>query len=98
MGIFREGTNRLWAAFAAIYLLSAIAADFYWLFTDSGLIRWLAMLQAKVLGHWFPKLTFLILLLAELAPLLLLKLLIERITGVRLTAPPETASSNTRPA
>jgi hypothetical protein len=98
MGIFRPGTNRLWAAFVAIYFLTAIGMDFYWLFSESGPIRWLAVLQAKLLGgRWVPKLTFLVLLLVEIVPVVLLKLLIERVTGARLAGPPETPPSDPQP-
>jgi len=98
MGSFRGGTNPLWAAFALIYFLGAIGMDLYWLFSESGPVRGLAMLQGKILGgHWFPKITFLVLLLAELGPLFLLKLIIERLTGARLTGPPEIPASDPRP-
>ena len=91
MAIFRPGTNRLWAAFATIYLLAAFGLGLYWLFTESGPVAWLAALQGKVMaGRWFPKLTFIVLLLAELVPLGVLKLLIERVTGTPMTAPLET--------
>jgi len=94
MPVFREGSNRLWTAFVTIYLLAAIGLDLHWLFTRSGLVGWLAMLQARVPGNrWYPKFSFMILLLAELVPVILLKLLIERVTGTRLTAPPEGAAS-----
>ena len=90
MGIFRKGTNQLWAAFIGTYVLTAIGMDFYWLFSESGPVHWLAMLQSKMFGHrWFPKLTLLVLLLAEIVPVLLLKLAIERVMGAPLTAPPE---------
>jgi len=98
MSIFRRGTNPFWAAFAMIYILGAIGMDFYWLFTESGAVRWLAILQGKILSnHWFPKVTFLVLLLAELGPLILLKVIIERLSGTRLTGPPEMLPPDPRP-
>jgi hypothetical protein len=56
------------------------------------------MLQAKALGgRWFPKLTFLVLLFAELVPVIVLKLLIERITGKPLGSPVAAPASEPRP-
>jgi len=98
MGVFREGTNRLWAAFMGIFVLTALGMDVYWLFSETGPVHWLASLQAKLMGgRWFPKLTFLILLLAELLPVIVLKLLIERITGKPLSPPAEAPAAQPRP-
>ncbi|HVE43109.1 MAG TPA: hypothetical protein VNM14_24755 [Planctomycetota bacterium] len=98
MAIFREGTNKLWGAFVGIFVLTALGLDVYWLFSETGPVRWLALLQAKLMGgRWFPKLTFLILLLAELVPVIVLKLLIERITGKPLSPPPQPQPSQPRP-
>jgi hypothetical protein len=87
MAIFREGTNPVWGAFVGVFVLGALGIDFYWLFTESGPIRWLAEVEAPIFGGWYPKLTFLIVLLAELLPVLGLKLAIEALTGRRLAPP-----------
>lgn len=86
--IFREGTNPVWGAVVAVWVLGSLALDFYWLFTESGVMRWMAEWQASLLGgKWYPKLGFVIVLLAQIVVLLLVKLVIERATGKKLTAP-----------
>jgi hypothetical protein len=88
MAIFREGTNPTWGAFVLGFVLGALGLDFYWLFTESGPIRWLAQVEGALFGgHWLPKITLLLLFLGEIALLLVLKILIERLTGKRLTSP-----------
>ncbi len=83
--IFREGVNRVWAAFAALYILAALGVDFYWLFTESGPMGWLAEVQASIFdGKWYPQLAFVLVLLAEIAPVLVLKAILERVLGKKL--------------
>lgn len=78
--MFRKDTHPLWRAFAIVYLLGAAGLDFYWLFTESGPVVFLAEFQAEHLfsGSWYPKVTLLVLLLIELLPLLALKLIVDR--------------------
>jgi hypothetical protein len=83
--VFREGTNPIWAACVGIYILAALGVDFYWLFTESGPIGWLGDVQASIFdGKWYPKLAFMLVLLAEIAPVIVLKLVLERLLGKKL--------------
>jgi hypothetical protein len=89
VAVFREGTNPIWGAFMLTFVLGALGLDFYWLFTESGLIGWLAEVEASVLGgQWLPKITLLIVFLGQIAVLLVLKVIIELITGRSLTGEP----------
>jgi hypothetical protein len=84
--IFRKGTNTAWGIFMMISVIAILGMNIYWLFTESGLILWLAEMQANIFsGNWFPKITFLLLTLAEIIALLIIKLLIEKIIGKPLT-------------
>jgi len=86
--IVREGTNPVWGIFMICAVLGILGLDFYWLFTESGLIRFLAEKQAAVLGgKWYPKVTFLILLLSQIGVLLLIKKLVELVSGKKMTQP-----------
>ena len=86
--IFREGTNPVWGMVVAVWVVGWLALDFYWLFTESGAMRWMAEWQATLFsGKWYPKLGFVIVFLAQIVVLLLAKLVIERATGKKLTAP-----------
>ncbi len=88
MALLREGTNPVWGAFVLACVAGCLGLDFYWLFTESGPIAWLAAAEARVMfGHWAPKVTFLILLLAQVGAVIVLKLIIEKLTGKRLTTP-----------
>ncbi len=90
MPVLREGTNPIWGAFMLVWLLGWIGVDFYWLFTESGPVRWLAEVQASLLGgSWIPKLTLLLLILAQLFVLRVIKLAIETVTGRKLAPPVE---------
>lgn len=84
--IFRKGTNPIWGVIMLIYVLTALGLNFFWLFTESGPILWLARIEAVVFsGNWFPKLTFLILTICEIGVLLAVKIVFEKISGKRLT-------------
>jgi hypothetical protein len=87
--IFREGSNPIWTAFALVYILGAIGYAMYSLFTETGPVMWLGTWQAENLldGEWYPKLTTLIVILGLLIPMLVLKVVIEKVTGKRLTPP-----------
>ena len=88
MAIFRAGTHWAWAAFVGISVLALLGLDTYWLFRESGPVAWLGALEARLLGgRWLPKLTFVLVLLIGVGALLLLKLLIEAVSGRKLTAP-----------
>jgi hypothetical protein len=90
MSLFRNGTNSVWGIFIGVCVIGFIALDFYWLFTQSGPMLWLAKLQARLLnGFWSLKLAFLFVFLLQIGVLLVLKLIIEKITGKNLTQPYE---------
>lgn len=84
----REGTNPIWGTIAIVAVLTLLGLDIYWLFSESGPILWLARMQAKIFsGKWYPKLTFIVLLLLEIGALLVIKICVEKVGGIRLTAP-----------
>ena len=86
MAVFREGTNKTWAAFALTVIVIALGFDFYWLFTESGPIARMAAIEARHLdGDWYPKITLMVLFLGEIGVLLIIKLAIELATGKKLT-------------
>jgi hypothetical protein len=88
MPLLREGTNPIWGVSVIVYLVGCIAADFYFLITESGPVRWLAEIQASLFGGtWVPKLTLLLILLAQIGVMLVIKKVIERVTGKPLTMP-----------
>jgi hypothetical protein len=87
MAVFREGTNPIWGAFVLIFVLGALGLDMYWLFTDSGLIGWLADVQGSIFGgQWFPKITLFLVFLVQIVILMVVKVVIEKITGKDLTS------------
>ena len=87
MAVLREGTNPIWGAFMLVFVLGALGFDMYWLFTESGPIGWLADVQASMFsGQWFPKITFFLVFLAQIAVLLVVKVVLELITGSSLTS------------
>jgi hypothetical protein len=87
--VFRAGTNTVWAAVVAVYVLATLGLSFYWLFTESGPIGWLGRWQARTLfdGSWYPKITTLLFIVVAVFALVAVKLVIERVTGKRLTQP-----------
>jgi hypothetical protein len=85
--ILRKGTNKIWGAGVLVYVLAALVLDFYWLFTETGAVGWLARLQGRWWGVWYPKITLLLVLLVEIAALLAVKIVIEAATGKRLAKP-----------
>ena len=89
MAIFREGTNPIWGAIVLLYVVCMLALDGYWLVTETGPVGAFARWQARNLFHgkYYPKLTVMLVLLAEIAILLVVKLLVERISGRKLTQP-----------
>ncbi len=88
--VFRDGTHPGWAVFSMIYVIGAFGLSIYWLITTSGWVASLARWQARHLfnGKWYPKMTTLVVLIGFLVPLLLLKLVIEAVTGKKLTSSP----------
>jgi hypothetical protein len=88
MSLFRQGTNPVWGIFIAISVIAFIGLDFYWLFTRSGPVPWLAKQQASLLNSfWSLKLTFLIIFLVQIGLLLGLKWVVEKIIGKKMTEP-----------
>ena len=79
--VFREGTHPVWAGFASVYLVGAVALTVYWLMTESGPIRWLADWQARTLfdGSWYPKITSLVVLVGVILPILPVRLVFDAI-------------------
>src|SRR5688572_11109854 len=75
--VFRDGTNPVWAAIVAAYVLATLGLSFYWLFTESGPIGWLGRWQARTLfdGNWYPKSTMLLFLVVACLALVPVKLL-----------------------
>jgi hypothetical protein len=87
MAVLREGTNPVWGAFMLVFILGALGLDFYWLFTESGPIGWLADVQASIFdGQWFPKITLFVVFLGQIAVLLVAKVVLELITGRSFTS------------
>lgn len=87
--IIREGVNAVWGVFVLVAVIGLLILDFYWLFTESGPIRWLAVKEAAVFGgKWYPKITFLFFFLAQIGALLLLMKVIELVRGKKLAPPP----------
>jgi hypothetical protein len=85
MKLARDGANPVWVGLVLVYVLGMIGLDIYWLVTESGPVAYLADLQASILrGVWYPKLTFALLLLAELLPVLIAKVAVEQLTGKKL--------------
>jgi hypothetical protein len=77
----------VWGVFVLVWVFGMFGLDIYWLFTESGLVRVVAGWQASAFGGWYPELTVLVLMVAEIAVLLVVKVVIEKSTGVRLTEP-----------
>jgi hypothetical protein len=85
MKIAREGANPIWVGCVLVYIIGMIGLDIYWLLKESGPAGWLIGLQAEILrGVYYPTLTFALLLLAEMVPVLLLKVALEQTTGKKL--------------
>jgi len=71
-------------AAGTIGVLIALGVDFYWMFSESGPFRWLAQIQEKLMGGYYPKFTLVLLLGIEIVALVFIKKIIEMITGRKL--------------
>ncbi len=87
MSVFREGTNKVWGVVMLVAIFGLLGLDFYWLVTRSGPIGALAELQGGWWGHWYPKITFLLVFLVEIFSVLLVKVGLEVLIGKPLTQP-----------
>ena len=87
--IERDRTHPLWLLFFFVWTFGWLGVDLYWLFTESGPIGWLGRWQARTLfdGSWYPKITTLLFIVVAVFALVAVKLVIERVTGKRLTQP-----------
>jgi hypothetical protein len=79
----------IWRIVATIYALVALGLAFYWEFTDSGMARMSCNWQADLLNSesCYIALNIAVPMLILLLPLLIVKILIEKITGVKLVNP-----------
>lgn len=80
-----EKINSIWKIVSLVYALAAIGLVIYWEFDDSGLSMTVREWQASIFdGSYYVKLNFLITLIILLAPLLIGKVIVEKVTGVKL--------------
>ena len=62
-----EPVRKLPVALINLTIFTVLGIDLYWLFTASGPLGWFARLEAHYFGgRWYPTVTFLLLIVAEL--------------------------------
>jgi hypothetical protein len=76
----------VWAVFVTVWVFGWVGVDAYWLFTESGPVGALRSWQLEHLGAWVPKLTVLVLFVAQIGVAVAIKVAIERVFGVQLVA------------
>jgi hypothetical protein len=80
-----EKTMTVWRLFATLYALAAVSLCIYWEIKNSGLCGMVRGWQEALLtDSYYPAFDILLSLLMLLLPMIVVKLLIEKITGVKL--------------
>jgi hypothetical protein len=80
-----QKVNAIWKIFALVYVLAALCLCFYWEFTDSGLCIIIREWQVSLSGDkYYPTGDVLGALLALLLPLFVIKIAVQKITGVKI--------------
>lgn len=78
--------TKIWSIVATVYVLAALGLSFYWEFTDSGLAGIACQWQADLLSSdsCYIALNIALPMLMMLIPLLIIRFIIEKITGIKL--------------
>lgn len=81
-----QKVNTIWKAVSLIYIMCAIGLIFYWQVNDEGLPMLVCEYQARLFNSdsCYIALNFLLSLLLFLAPLFVVKFIVEKITGVKI--------------
>ncbi len=80
-----EKINTIWKIVSLSYTLIALGICFYWEWKDSGLCIIIREWQGSIMDReYYPALDVLGALIALLLPLFIAKVLIERMTGVKI--------------
>ena len=76
--------RKAWRAIITTYAFLALGYATWALFTDSVLIGWMDYLQWVTLGVVFSKLSYFLAFVAVLLPMMPIKWIVEKITGVKV--------------
>lgn len=83
-----EKINTMWKIAAMLYTFAALGLCIYWMFNESGLCETICGWQAEILdGSCYIALNLLGALLILLVPLFIAKVVVEKVTGVKLQNP-----------
>lgn len=83
-----EKINMIWKIVTLIYTLGSLGLIMYWEFSDSGLCMVVREWQGMLLeDSFYPALDILLTLLMFLLPLLIVKPVVEKLSGVKITNP-----------
>lgn len=80
-----QKVNSIWKAASMIYIMAVLALTFYWEFNDTGLCIVVREWQGALLtDSYYPALDILGVLLIFFVPLFIVKVIVEKATGVKI--------------